>query len=358
MMTVRWVPGKTGAYVREGDGTGRLRDLDTLHMLTTEPPPLDWLADGVFARGALTLFGGREKRGKSLVALALAAKIAGQGGDVAGIACKPGNVLIVDAENGQREIHRRLRAIGLEPKYAAHLHIAEARGFELREDLELVADLADRHSADLVLLDSFRSLWRGKERDDDEVMTALDPLRAFGHDTDRSVGLIHHAQKSGEEYRGSTAIGAAIDWCVMIDRQRGDPVKARRRLSNPLPRIGVEREDRWLTICSLGDDGPVWLDAAEPYVPEQNSPVRDELEAAIRAHIEGVWGVASTSTDHTTPPPSWSQADLARAAQRDPKDWTVRQVIKRLAEVGYIHRNGTGRWYRTDPLFDDASILP
>jgi hypothetical protein len=66
--------------------------------------------------------------------------MASGGGEVAGIPVKPGRVLIVDAENGEREIHRRLRSTGLDAEGARNLHIAEARGFDLRQDLKLAAD--------------------------------------------------------------------------------------------------------------------------------------------------------------------------------------------------------------------------
>ena len=86
-------------------------------------------------------------------------------------------MLLVDAENGEREIHRRLKAMDLTLR-RTNLVIAEARGFDLREDLDLVRRLADKHGVDLVALDSFRSLWRGDERDEAETSAALDPLRS------------------------------------------------------------------------------------------------------------------------------------------------------------------------------------
>ncbi len=187
----------------------KLRVLDTRKLVTTEPEPLDWLAEGVFCRGELTLFGGREKRGKSLVQLAVAVTMASGGGEIAGIEVKAGRVLIVDAENGEREVHRRLRAMGLALEHAENLTICEARGFDLREDLELAAKLAARHEADLVVFDSFRALWRGDERDEAEVAAALDPMRELAHDTERACSMTHHQQKGGEEYRGSSAIGGA-----------------------------------------------------------------------------------------------------------------------------------------------------
>jgi hypothetical protein len=299
-------------------GAPKLRVLDTRALLTTPPPPLDWLADGVFCRGRLSLPGGREKRGKSLVQLVLGLTMAAGGGQVAGITVKPGKVLLIDGENGEDEIHRRLRAVGLDLRHSGNFTAVEARGFDLRRDLAEVARLAT--GFDLVLLDSFRALWRGDERDEAEVAAALDPLRQLAHDTATAYALTHHAQKGGDEYRGSSAIGACVDWCVMLDRVSGDPEgRTRRKLSNPLARFAPERDDRWLSIRSGGDDGPVSLVEAEPYVPERESPVRDQVEADLLAYVEGVWGVASSNGDHTTTPPRWTGADLARAIGRHPK---------------------------------------
>lgn len=323
----------------------RLRVLDTLHLVTSEPPPLDWLAEGIFCRGKLTLLGGREKRGKSLVALALAVRIASGGGDVAGIAVKPGRVLLIDAENGEREIHRRLRAMGLEAMHAANLTVAEARGFELRQHLDLVAELAEDHRADLVLLDSFRALWRGDERDEAEASSALDPVRDLAHDTERSYSMIHHAQKGGEEYRGSSAIGASVEWCVMLDRDREDPDKTRRRLANPLARFAPERPDRWLSIRSHGDDGPVSLQAAEAFVREHQTPARDEIEAELREYLERCANCAKPlKGDGTVAHPGWTKAELASAIGRDHRSGTFRRGLERIADQGLIHRNGNDRW--------------
>jgi hypothetical protein len=338
---------------RNGHHPPRLQVLDTLRLVTTEPPPLDWLADGVFCRGKLTLFGGREKRGKSLVQLALAVRMASGGGELADTPVKPGRVLIVDAENGERETHRRLRAMGLEADHARNLIAVEARGFDLLKHLAELVDLADRHQPDLLLLDSFRALWRGDERDEAEVAAALDPLRDLAHDRDLGIGLTHHAQKGGEEYRGSSAIGASVEWCCMLDRHPEDDDKTRRRLTNPLARFAPERPDRWLSIRSGGDDGPVTLAATKAFVREHDAPVRDEITAAIRDFIEGCTGVLPTTEGDTPTPPSWTTADLCRAAGRQAKDRTARQAIQGLADAGVIYRNGGSRWQPAPSLLDD-----
>ena len=52
-----------------------LRVLDVEMMLATLPPPVPWVVEPILARGCVTIPAGREGRGKSMLALALAAGI-------------------------------------------------------------------------------------------------------------------------------------------------------------------------------------------------------------------------------------------------------------------------------------------
>ena len=326
-----------------------LRQLDTLRMLMTDPQPLEWLVDGIFARGHHTLFGGREKRGKSLVQMVFAVTMASGGGTVAGIAVKPGRVLIIDAENGERMIHRRLRSVMLNPSHADNLIVHEARGFDLLRDLGLVDELVRQHNSDLVLLDSFRALWTGNERDEAEVTEALQPVTNLAHDLDVAVGLTHHQQKGGDEYRGSSAVGACPDWIVRLDRIEGDPRgKTRRRLANTESRVDRERDDRWLEISSQSEDGPITLVEADPYEYEPETPVQNGIEVQLRALVKAGCTSVTAYVGEDTSTPSWTLASLARAVGRDSKDRMVRKALDALVTDGVLQR-GDDRRYRPVP---------
>jgi RecA-family ATPase len=146
---------------------------------------------------------GRKKGGKSLVQLALGAGMAsGDGavaGTVAGIIVKPAKVLLIDAENGRGEIHRRLRNLGLAPAYASRLVIVKARSIDLRQGLGQIKGQLDEHKPDLLLLDSFRSLWRGSEKDEEEFADALYPVSALAHERNIAISLTHHAKKDEDD---------------------------------------------------------------------------------------------------------------------------------------------------------------
>src|SRR5215204_7818557 len=102
-----------------------LRVLDVAQMVATDPPSIPYVVQGIAIEGTLTLLSGREGEGKSLLAMAIAAGVA-QGEAVAGLACERRNVLIIDAENGEYEIHRRVKALGLP---SGGVTVVEAEGF-------------------------------------------------------------------------------------------------------------------------------------------------------------------------------------------------------------------------------------
>ncbi len=302
-----------------------LRLLDTAHMLASEPPPVDWIAEGIVARGTLTMLAGREKEGKSLLCQALAAAIA-SGESVGGIACKAGRALIVDAENGQSVTHRRLKGLGLDVDNADNLRFVEARGFDLRRNLDELEQLLAELTPDLLVLDSWRSLWGGKENDSDEVAEVLDPLRMLARERGCGVVLIHHMSRGGA-YRGSTAAGASVENLLAFARHPDDPDRRRRQLVNTGCRYDEEASDRWLTIDANRALGAIFVDQAEPFTTSYDddgaataAPVREELTPRVRALL--LSDIPQTL------------ADLNRELDRHPKDRSVRRVLAGLAETG------------------------
>lgn len=254
----------------------KLRRLDVARMLTTEPAPVDWLVEGVAARGALTLLAGREKEGKSMVALAVGACVLSGGGSVAGLTCRPGRVLIVDAENGESEAHRRVRALGLDARHVENIEYVEPRGFDLRGDLRELGRLLERSRPDLCILDSFRTLWGGEENSSGEVASALDPLRALLRDHNVAGVLIHHLGRRGGEYRGSSAIGASVENLLELARVEGDPDRRRRRLRNPRCRSRRRRP--------TGGFGSRPTDASAPSSSRRPNPTRPRTPRRRPAH--------------------------------------------------------------------------
>jgi len=327
-----------------------LRLLDTYALLTTKPPPTDWIVEGVAAAGTLTMLSGREKEGKSLLCEALAVNVASGGGKVAGMECKPGTALIVDAENGEPEIHRRLHTLGLSVHDYRGLRLAEVNGFDLRRNLPELEKALDEVKPSLLVLDSWRSLWGGRENDSDEAAGVLDPLRNLAHRRGLAVILIHHMNRRGEGYRGNGAIGASVENILELARVDGDPDRFRRRLRNKGCRYAEEAPDRWLRLeadhrlgCLLIDE--VEAPEAEEAEPRPVAPVREQLSPLIEAILR---------------PEPQRLAHIATAVGRDPKDASVRRVLKALEVRGVAQQTNEG-WCQVSgvaPPLGSGTVTP
>jgi hypothetical protein len=350
-----------------GDDTAapKLRVLDVETMLTTKPPPVPYRAKPLLVNGCVTMLAGREGQGKSMFALALTAAI-GDGTTVAGIDCERGTTLIVDAENGEMEAWRRVHGLGIRPGTLVYV---EADGFDLRQDFARLQTLVEAREPNVIVLDSLRSLAPGLDENDSmQTEAALRPVVRLAQSSGRAVLILHHAGKTGVDYRGSTAIGAAVELGFTLSRHEDDPEnQTRRRLTCWKCRPAPEPPTRWIEL-GVDASGGIVLDEAEPFIIERDAPVRDEVEVVLREYIEGCPVVPTLrgEDNRTTPPefpitmqdqrlslaedngttaPPWTGSHLARVLGRDKSDKTVRKALDRLAERGVIHRGEDGRWY-------------
>lgn len=310
-----------------GATTAVLRVLDMHRLLTTEPEPVPWIAAPLLARGAVTMLAGREGQGKSMLALALGAAI-GHGSTVAGIRCERGRVLVVDAENGEREAHRRVRGLGVKP---GALVYAEADGFNLRTQLDQLAALLVEHAPTVLVLDSFRSLAPGlDENDSAPVEATLGPLRGLARRHDCAVLLLHHAAKASDGYRGSTAIGAAVELGFTLGRERDDPhARTRRRLSCWKCRLAPEPEPRWLTLEAHA--GRVLIGSSERPVDPLAGATREDDLARRLAEVAAERG-----------PLRWGE--LCDAAGVKPGAGTSSRARDRAIDAGTLARLAHGTY--------------
>jgi hypothetical protein len=297
-------------------------------MVTADPPPIPYVIEGIAIARALTLISGREGEGKSLLAMALAAGVA-RGESVAGIECQQAKVLVVDAENGEYEIHRRVKALGLP---SAGVTVAEAEDFHLGRNLAALESLIEREHPGLVILDSFRSLWPGGDENDSAAVAAvLDPLRNMLRRQGPAGILLHHVSRAGNDYRGTSAIGASIEVGFRLARHPKDPDKRDRRFlhcfkSRPAP----EPEDRWLRLHVEREQ--VFIEAAESFAGEEGG---ERAHAPKRAELApGLLAAAANPID-------WPE--LARAIERSPKDGTARRLRDELLKVGELVKLDDGR---------------
>jgi hypothetical protein len=173
---------------------------------------------GIAAFGRVTMIAAREKMGKSTLAAFICAE-ASKGGTVWGKPIPQQQVLWVGLEEALGDATRRfvkLQADGARVHLVSRLAGSDNFG-------QLKAEIV--HSrAQLVVIDSLTAFGKGLEDENSSMMTTrlLKPLVDWSHDRETATILLHHSAKSGL-YRGSTAIGAAVDMIVEMDELGGDP---------------------------------------------------------------------------------------------------------------------------------------
>jgi predicted ATP-dependent serine protease len=202
-----------------------------------------------------------------------------------GLDCQPGRVLYIDAENGEREAHRRVRGLCVK---SGTLVYVEAQGFNLATDIKLLEELVEEHKPSALILDSLRSLAPGlDENDSKQAEAAVRPVSRLAQKHELPVMLLHHAGKGGHEYRGSTAIGAAVELGYTLSRHEDDPEKrTRRKLVCWKSRPAPEAETRWISMGS--HDGRITLAEAEPFVVERERPRDDHVDGVLKLREQGM----------------------------------------------------------------------
>ena len=85
----------------------RFKRTNTNIIMATAFEPIKWVVPGYISEGFLVL-AGRQKLGKTWLAIDMALAVATGGAAIGSIICEQGDVLYVDMENGPRRIQNRI----------------------------------------------------------------------------------------------------------------------------------------------------------------------------------------------------------------------------------------------------------
>ncbi len=175
----------------------------------------DWLIEPLLERGRLYALWSIAGVGKSLLTLEIAAALATGRPVLGNTGRDPIHVLYVDMENSPSDLVERLSAFGYRPEQLGHLHYLSFPSLPALDSPAGGAGLlaaAERHLAEVVVIDTVSRIIAGKENDSDTFhqlyRCALAPLKARGITTIR----LDHAGKDTERgQRGSSAKDSDVD---------------------------------------------------------------------------------------------------------------------------------------------------
>lgn len=232
--------------------------------INAEARPTDWVIEDFAARGRVTMIAGIGGSGKSRLCLQWALE-----------ASRKHRVVVVDAENALEIIQQRLAALPeVASPWPSNPRVFEAKGYEMDVDPSYLDNILSG-GCDLLVLDSWISLWSKSENSSRIVKTALAVLCDLAERHDTAVVLIHHTTKEGEDYRGSSAIGGAVDATFLLTR---GSVPAQRILTCTKMRYADEPRARLITTTPDGrfvvDPRPIVPITAAPAAPRSKVQVQ------------------------------------------------------------------------------------
>jgi hypothetical protein len=193
--------------------------------------PVSWAVPGILPAG-VTLFGGREKMGKSWLGFSACLGVATGGYALGKMPVEQGDALYLSLEDPERRLHKRIRRLVSNDADLAHFHYATEWNPTDRDGLEdLDAWLEEHPTTRLVVIDTLKRIrprTSGKRNMYDDDYDAVRPFVPLANKHDVAIVLIHHLNQQSEPhdpfdaFSGSAGLTAAADGIWLLTRKRGD----------------------------------------------------------------------------------------------------------------------------------------
>jgi len=198
-------------------------------ILETTFDPLRWTVPGYLPEG-LSILAGRQKLGKTWLAIDFAIAVAIGGVAMGSVECEQGDVLYIDLENGQRRIQRRITT--LFPYEQVRPDLGRLRwataspqlGEEFLHALDLWRGLVAKPVLVVVdVLQRIKPAGSAARNSYENDYAALSDLQQWATTHGSSVLVLHHTRKGGaddplEALSGSNGLSACADTTLVLDR--------------------------------------------------------------------------------------------------------------------------------------------
>lgn len=188
---------------------------------TAEKQKEDWCIPNWCEYGCMTLFSSKPKMGKSTIMSQLIVS-AMLGEDFYGMDLNPAPILLIDPENRQKTLVRRLNHC-LQGRATGRFNDLFYRMGDFPKPLTIELLIANveaikaKTGSDkiIVIMDTLRSCFAGAVEDENDaagMAKILTPLRDLTAKHNICLFLIHHNSKAADDYSGSTAILSSVDY--------------------------------------------------------------------------------------------------------------------------------------------------
>jgi hypothetical protein len=308
---------------RDKAGPGFKRT-NTNELMAAVFPPLKAIVSG-YLYGGFTILAGRQKLGKTWLAIDWAIAVATGGVAMGSIDCTQGDVLYIDLENGDRRIQSRIRTLFPHdqslPDMSRLEWVTEApqldRGFIDRLEQWRLSVIDPR----LVVIDVLQRIKPPGNKNQNAYESDYStwaPLQAWSTKHGVCVFGLHHTKKGGAEdpleaLSGSNGLSACADTTIVLDSdQNGKTLYVR----------GRDVEEKETAVIFVTGAWSILGNASD---------VRRSDERAV---------ILGALTDNNGP-----MTPTELAAITGQPNTNVRQLLFKMAKSGELYKLGRGRYW-------------
>jgi hypothetical protein len=291
-----------------------------------EFPPVTWAVPDLLPAG-VTLFGGREKMGKSWLTFSLCIAVSTGGYALGKVPVEQGDALYLSLEDPERRLSKRIGRLAGEDTDLGRFHYATDWAPMDRGGVhQLDAWLEEHPETRLVAIDTLKRIrprTSGKRNMYDDDYEAVQPFVRLASKHNVAIVVLHHLNQQAEPsdpfdaFSGSTGLTAAAEGIWLLTRKRGDA-------DAYLMVDGKDIEEP--QELALGWDGTTcaWTVQGDAETFRLNKERREIIELLER--------------EDEPMGPKQIADELGRAHS------AVKQMVRRMEEAGQLKQEGYGKY--------------
>ena len=249
----------------------------------------EWLAEGLVPEGGIVMFAGKPKAGKTSLVLDLAVCVA-RGEPFLGRRVKRGRVLLLELEEHPDRLREKLQRTGLTGEEEVFVHVGSA---PVTDPLTWLSYLIATYRPTLAIIDPVLKLLRVKDANAySEVSLACEPLSTIARGTGCALGLVHHANKTGEggdAVLGSQSLLGLVDTVFLLKRHEDvRTVSTMQRYGTDLEETVLDMDSETGLIGIAGSFSEIRIEGVMHQITEAVRKAFDPMtEAEIREAVGG-----------------------------------------------------------------------
>ena len=200
-------------------------------LLKREFPPNKWVVENLIPENGITCISGKPKAGKSILSLHLAVSLATGKKLFGEFNVEQGSVLLIAKEDPERLIQERLKKLTEASTLPIYFYNSPHLFLDSDKYLNELQENIKKYSVKVVIIDSFRRIFRGEENSSQVVSDVHNRFKKL-LELGLSIVFIHHHGKegffkreAGDKLRGSSDILAFIDSLLIVERKDSNNLK-------------------------------------------------------------------------------------------------------------------------------------